>query len=158
MYGDQVWSAETIQEMLNPEPSKALPTSAATPNPDFDAKSESTASETLRTPKKLLQRKGHAKTRVWRKGDTEDVKVQVKPAGNECDQMSTIVGISQSISETEKAMETWPSPKPGRKDVYCGYSLQQKKAILSELKGRINTIETNILSAKTALEKIIRFL
>ena len=141
------WSEETIQELLNPDQPKAASVPSCPQTSDIDAKSDSTASQ-KNSPKKSKHRRIPAKQRLARNkggvlGDGE---------------MQKIAEIEEVINQTTKEAETWPTPQPGRKDVYEGYSLHQKKLILRELRSKIDTIEFNILAAKSFLTQITRFL
>lgn len=144
------WSEETIQELLSPDQPKPAPAPSCPQISDIDVKSDSTASEKA-SPKKSKHRKVPAKERLARKGASRG-----KTLGSE--EMQKIAEIEEVINQTKKEAEAWPSPQPGRKDVYEGYSLHQKKLILRELRSKIDTIEFNILAAKSFLNQITRFL
>jgi len=158
---DHIWSAETIKELLCNEQSKPLPHTLLPSHAllgDLDCKSDSTASELSLARKKVMHRKVPPKARFMRKEESEGVRVPSLGSDSGCEQMPMIAEASQPNSELERTYETGSSASPARKNVYERYSMQQKKAILNELKGRINTIESSILSAKSALQNIIRFL
>lgn len=158
---DHTWSAETIKELLCNEQSKPLTVSFLPTHKlpgDIDTKSDSTASELSLAHKKTMHRKVPPKARFMRKEESEGVRVPSLGSDSACEQMHMIADMSQPNSDLEKTSETATSAIPGRRNVYERYSMQQKKAILNELKGRINTIESSILSAKSALQNIIRFL
>lgn len=158
---DQTWSAEAIKELLCTEQTRPLshtPLLSLPPLPplsDTDAKSDSTASEVSLARRKLIHRKVSAKDRFMRKEESEGVTV---PNKSGCELINTLADMSQAEIEAEKTLEALPAANSGRTNVYGRYSMQQKKAILGELKGRIDTIESSILSAKSALQNIIRFL
>jgi hypothetical protein len=141
-------SEDTIHELLTAEQVKAVSNSVAclhTQYCDIEIKSDSTASEKPINRKKSKHRKVSAKEKLAgkerRKGSPVYEPVQL------------IAEIEDVIMETERAIESWPIPIPGHKDVYEGYPLQQKKTILGLLKGRIDTIQSSIEAAKSFIDK-----
>lgn len=161
---DQTWSAETIKELLCTEQTRPLSHTplvslpSRPPFSDTDAKSDSTASEVSLARRKLVHRKVSAKDRFMRKGESEGVSMPNISGNGGSELINAIADMSQAEFEAEKTLEAVPTADSGRTNVYGRYSMQQKKAILGELKGRIDTIESSILSAKSALQNIIRFL
>lgn len=138
-FHDSAWDEETIHEFLGPEPARTY--SGKLERPDLD--SVSTApSDSLPASPQTKRRRGHCR-----------VSMKEKALRSVCEAPDQSLAI-KDIDQTLKTLDASQVKDPA----YGSYSRQQKKAILAQLQSRIHTIESSIVAAKTALEKIIKFM
>ena len=138
-FHDPAWDEETIHEFLGPEPARPCPVKPE--RPDLD--SASTApSDSLPASPQTKRRRGHKRVPLKEK--------VLRSVPEVPDQTQTIKDIDQTLQSLDASQVKDP--------IYGSYSRQQKKAILAQLQSRIHTIESSIVAAKTALEKIIKFM
>jgi len=138
-FHDSAWDEETIHEFLGPEPVRTY--SGKLERSDLD--SVSTApSDSLPASPQTKRRRGH------RRVPMKEKTLRSEPEAP--DQSLVIKEIDHTLQKLDASQVKDP--------VYGSYSRQQKKAILAQLQSRIHTIESSIVAAKTALEKIIKFM
>lgn len=137
-FQDPAWDEATIHEFLGPEPTRLYKE-----RPDIDSASVSTApNDSLPASPVTKRKRGHRRV---------PMKEKTLRMMTEAPDQSVVI---REIDDTLKSLD---ESKP-KDEAYGSYSRQQKKEILAQLQSRIHTIESSISAAKTALEKIIKFM
>ena len=173
-YNESDWDELTIHEMLAETPAKKYSEESTSPEEDSRSSQQKIGELEAMGPPSGAKASLHKRKRSHKKVPAKEktlssptylkFTVDVAPPLPDLamiDQSSTIHSIDTAIADCEGEMTTWPTPQTQAtrpSDLYGEYSVQQKREILGALQGRVANIQSNITAARTALEKIIRFL